>query len=78
MKVSKNPDASKGYIVIAKIFLILTCIGAIANIATLIAGSGSAIDSGVNLASAALSICVYNMFISAAEAVRKDALAETK
>lgn len=79
IKVSKNPNASKGYIIIGKIFLILTCIAVIANIISIFTGnSASAIDSGLNAGSSVLSLCIYILFINAAEAVRKDVLAETK
>ena len=65
---------SKGYITVAKVFLVMTCIAVISQIITAFSGSAAAVDSGVNLASLAVSICVYIMFIQNAEAVRKDVL----
>ena len=78
LKVSKNPDASKGYITAAKVFMIMTCIAAIYHIVAVFSGDASAVDSGLNLASLALSICIYNMFIKAAEDVRQDVLNAAK
>ena len=78
IKVSKNPTASKGYITAAKVFMIMTCIAAIYHIVAVFSGDASAVDSGLNLASLALSICIYNMFIKAAEDVRQDVLNAAK
>ena len=79
LKVSQNPNASKGYIIIAKIFMILSCIATISHAVALFGGNGgSAIDTGLNLASATLSVCIYLMFVTAADAVRKDVLNEAK
>ena len=75
LKVSKNPDASKTYITIAKIFLILSAIGVVTHAISIFNGTASsAIDAGLNTASATLSVCVYALFINSAEAVRKDYL----
>ena len=79
IKVSKNPNASKGYIIVAKVFAILTCIAVISNIISMFTGNAaSAVDSGVNMASYALSLCIYVLFIQSAEAVRNDYINETK
>lgn len=79
IKVSKNPNASKGYIIVAKVFLILTCIAVISNIISMFTGNAaSAVDSGVNMASYALSLCIYILFIKSAEAVRNDYINGTK
>ena len=78
MKVSKNPTASKGYIVVAKIFLVVTCIAAIFGIINVFGGTSSAIDSGMDLAKTALDICIYSLFVQSADAVRKDVLNEKK
>jgi hypothetical protein len=79
IKVSKNPNASKGYIIVAKVFSILTCIAVICNIISMFTGNAtSAVDGGVNMASYALSLCIYILFIKSAEAVRNDYINGTK
>ena len=79
IKVSKNPNASKGYIIVAKVFSILTCIAVICNIISMCTGNAaSAVDGGVNMASYALSLCIYSLFIKSAEAVRNDYINGTK
>ena len=79
IKVSKNPTASKGYITIAKVFLVLLCVVTVYHIImTIVGGRAAAVDSGINLANSALNIFIYNWFIKSAEDVRKDVLNETK
>ena len=79
IKVSKNPNASKGYIIVAKVFSILTCIAVISNIISMFTGNAaSAVDGGVNMASYALSLIIYSFFIKSAEAVRNDYINGTK
>ena len=79
IKVSKKPNASKGYIIVAKVFTILTCIAVISNIISMFTGNAaSAVDGGVNMASYALSLCIYILFIKSAEAVRNDYINGTK
>jgi hypothetical protein len=79
LKVSKKPNAGKGYIIVAKLFSILTCIAVIANIISMFTGNAaSAVDGGVNMASYALSLCIYILFIKSAEAVRNDYINGTK
>jgi hypothetical protein len=79
IKVSKKPNASKGYIIVAKVFTILTCIAVISNIISMFTGNAaSAVDGGVNMASYALSLIIYSFFIKSAEAVRNDYINETK
>ena len=79
IKVSKNPNASKGYIIVAKVFSILTCIAVIFNIISMFTGNAaSAVDGGVNMASYALSLIIYSFFIKSAEAVRNDYINGTK
>ena len=74
LKVSKNPTADKGYIIVAKVFIVLTSIAIICN-AISVFTSGSPIVAGVNTASTVLSVCIYSLFTEAAGAVRKDVLA---
>lgn len=79
IKVSKNPTASKGYITIAKVFLVLLCVITVYHIImTIVGGRAAAVVSGINLANSALNIFIYNWFIKSAEDVRKDVLNETK
>ena len=79
IKVSKKPNASKGYIIVAKVFSILTCIAVISNIISMFTGNAaSAVDGGVNMASYALSLIIYSFFIKSAEAVRNDYINGTK
>jgi hypothetical protein len=79
IKVSKNPNASKGYIIVAKVFSILTSIAVILNIISIFTGNAaSAVDGCVNMASYSLSLCVYSLFIKSAEAVRNDYINGTK
>ena len=79
IKVSKNPDASKGYIIVAKVFSILTCIAVIFNIISMFTGNAtSAVNGGVNMCSYALTLCIYTLFIKSAEAVRNDYIKGTK
>lgn len=79
IKVSKNPNASKGYIIVAKVFSILTCIAVIANIIAMFTGNAaSAVDGGVNMCSYAVTLCIYSLFIKSAEAVRNDYINGTK
>lgn len=79
IKVSKNPNASKGYIIVAKIFSILTCIAIISNIISMFTGNvASAVDGAVNMVSYALTLCIYCLFIKSAVAVRNDYINGTK
>ena len=78
LKVSKKPNASKGYITIAKIFLVLSCIAVISHVISIFSGNASAIDSALNVANATLSVSVYTLYVIAAGAVRKDFLNENK
>ena len=79
IKVSKKPNASKGYITVAKVFTILTCIAVISNIISMFTGNAaSAIDGGVNMCSYAVTLCIYSLFIKSAEAVRNDYINGTK
>ena len=64
IKVSKKPNASKGYIIVAKVFTILTCIAVIVNIISMFTGNvASAVDSGVNMCSYAITLIIYSFFI---------------
>ena len=79
IKVSKNPNASKGYIIVAKVFSVLICIAVISNIISMFTGNAaSAVNGGVNMASYAVSLCIYSLFIKSAVAVRNDYINGTK
>ena len=78
LKVSKNPNASKGYITFAKISMVLTCIALVSHVISLFDGKAHGVDAILNVASTTLSVAIYIMFIQAAEAVRNDAIAQGK
>lgn len=74
LKVSEKPNADKGYIIVAKIFFVISIIAAVSYIVTLIQGGAPVVDTVLNLISDALGAVVYAYFIVAAQAVRKDFL----
>jgi hypothetical protein len=74
VKVSKNPTAGKGYIIVAGIFLALSLISTVSHITALFLDNPSLIDAILNVLSSALNVVVYLLFINAAVAVRKDVL----
>ena len=74
LKVSEKPNADKGYIIVAKVFFVVSVLAVISIISTLVTGGGSLIDNILNLISTAMSIIVYVLFIRSAQAVRKDVL----
>ena len=76
LKVSKTPNADKGYITAAKVFLVLSVISTISHINTLIGGNALIVDTVLNVVNAVLNVCIYALFIKAANAVRKDVLGE--
>ena len=76
LKVSKTPKADKGYIIVAVVFLVMSAIAIIFHINGLSSGNVPAVEVILNTASSALSVCIYALFIKAANAVRKDVLGE--
>ena len=78
IKVSKNPTAGRGYIIVAFIFCILGAIAVISNAISIFSGHGYVLDSSLNLGTTAFSVCMYAWLIRSAEAVRKDVLNGTK
>lgn len=74
LKISKNPNADKGYITAAKIFFILSGISAISAFLSLLNGSAPIVDTILNLVNAVLGAIIYVLFIKAAQAVRQDVL----
>ena len=74
LKVSKNPNADKGYITAAKVFFVMSVIAAISAFASFFDGKTLIVDAILNFANAALGAAVYFMFVRAAKAVRRDVL----
>lgn len=74
LKVSKTPNANKGYIIVAMVFLVLSAISTISHIDTLLNGRAPIVEGILNVVSPALSVCIYVLFIKAAFAVRRDVL----
>ena len=75
LKVSKNPDAKKGYITVSKVFFVLTVIGVVSSLTTLFDPTyGSATDKIVSLCNVTLDAIIYFLFIKTATAIRKDVL----
>ena len=58
--------------------MIFSCVATISHAINVFSGGHSAVDAGLNAASTTLSVCVYTLFIIAAEAVRKDVLSGEK
>jgi hypothetical protein len=78
LKVSKTPNADKGYIIAAKVFFVLSVISAGSTAFTLFDGSAPIMDAVLSFCNAALSVIVYVYFIHAAQAVRQDVLNAAK
>ena len=74
LKVSKTPNASKGYIIVAMVFLALSIISTFSQVNGLISGNADVVDAVLNVANSALNVCIYVLFIKAANAVRKEVL----
>lgn len=78
IKLSQNPDASKGHIIVAKVFLILSAIATVSCAISIFGNSPSVVDSILNVANSILSVAIYTLFVVSAEAVRKDVLSGNK
>lgn len=74
LKVSKAPNADKGYITAAKVFFVMSVIAAISHAVNLFQGSAAVVDTVLNLVNAVLGAVVYVLFVKAAQAVRRDVL----
>ncbi len=74
LKVSREPNADKGYIVVAKIFFVLNVFAVISSVASLINNTTPIIDGILSLANTVLDVIVYALFIKAATAVRRDVI----
>ena len=78
LKVSKTPNAKKGYIIVAMVSLVLSIISTISHVNGLIGGNANVVEAVLNVANSALNVCIYVLFIKAANAVRKDVLSGKK
>lgn len=74
LKVSKTPNADKGYITAAKVFFVMSVIATVSAIISLFDKSAPVIDTLLNCANSALGAVVYALFIKSAQAVRRDVL----
>lgn len=74
LKVSKTPNADKGYITAAMVFFVMSIIAAVSAFASFFDGNTPIVDAILNFANAALGAVVYFLFIKAAQAVRQDVL----
>ena len=75
LKVSREPNADKGYITITKIFLVLNVIVIPSYVLSLVNNTAPVLDTVLSLINAGLDIVIYALFIKNASAVRKDFLA---
>ena len=76
LNVSITPKADKGYITVATVFMVLSVLSTIYQVYALFGGNAPVMEVVLNTASSTLSVCVYALFIKAANAVRKDVLGE--
>ena len=74
LKISQTPKTDKGYITVAMFFLVMSAISTILQISSLINGNAPVVEVVLNLVSSALNVCIYVMFIKAANAVRREVL----
>ena len=74
LKVSREPNADKGYIVAAKVFLVINIFAAVSAAFALTDKNTFMVDGLLRLACAVADVIVYICFIKAAMAVRQDAI----
>lgn len=74
LKVSREPNTDKGYIIAAKIFFVLSVLATISAVAALTDKNTQIIDGILTLANAVIDVFLYALFIKAANAVRKEAM----
>lgn len=74
LKVSREPNTDKGYIIAAKIFFVLSVLATISAAAALADKNTQIIDGILTLANAVIDVFLYALFIKAANAVRKEAM----
>ena len=75
LKISREPDDSKGHIIASKIFLVINGIAVVSLVASLINNEASVVDTVLTLANTVLDIIFYVLFIKAANAVREEYIA---
>jgi hypothetical protein len=78
LKVSREPNADKGYIGAAKVFFVLSIIATVSFFMTFFENNAPIIDTILNFVNVVLDVAVYAIFIKSAKAVRADVLAENK
>ena len=78
LKVSREPSTDKGYITASKVFLFVSLIASVSFFASFFGNNISIVDTIFNFVNAVLDVCVYAIFIHAANDVRADALAVEK
>ena len=78
LKISREPNADKGYITMAKVFLVISIIASISFFVTFFDGKTPIIDTALNFVAVVLDVAIYIIFIKTAKSVRSDFLAEKK
>ena len=74
LKISREPKADKGYIIAAKVFMVINVLATIFAIVALANGSTPIIDGILNLACVVTDVFAYILFIKAATKVRKEVI----
>ena len=54
LKVSKTPNASKGYIIVAIVFLVVSFISAVSQVRVLVTGRAPVVDAILNVANSCI------------------------
>ena len=75
LKISREPDDSKGHIIASKIFLVINGIAVVSLVVSLINNEAPVVDTVLTLANTVLDIVFYVLFIKAANAVREEYIA---
>lgn len=74
LKISSNPSAKKGHITAAKVFLVLSLLGAVSLVSSFFNSNADVLDTIVSICNAVLNVCCYTLFIKYANAVRQEAI----
>lgn len=74
LKVSREPNADKGYIVATKVFFLLNIVAVVSSVFSLINNTTPIVDGILTLASTVIDVIIYAFFIKAATAVRQDVI----
>ena len=75
LKVSRQPNADKGYITVTKVFFVINIIAVLSFVTSLFGPEVSVVDTILTLANTVLDIVIYAFFIKYATAVRKEFIA---